>query len=466
MYGIKPIHIILVIAIYIPFENFIVKWLPGGDFIRFVPELLLYAMLAYEFIKKIVYKKYYISTPVNSLVLLFFFLAIVSLMYNLIPAPYTLKTSLGGIRNLRTLTRYLAVFYIIVYNDHIQSKHLRFFINSMLFILLINIATGLFQRIFGIHSFWLPKNSELEIAGMSTSFKSVGEGGGGREMGSVIGMTGDTIYLGLFLVLVAPIIYFLMSHENRRLIYLFLLLVGALLLQFFTYSTGSLIAMAGGLGACMLINRDWGKMAYLGMAFIVMIPAFFILKDLQSDKSKLREKESSPIENIALLFNDEYINGLENSRLWVLRDVGQEVVRLENPLGYSPSSDFARSMIAKNSGTDAFDKLVEYDAMEDVYWVAMFAYYGYVGVAVFIAILLVFLYVSLKVYRLTNNLEIKILSGSYIAILASAFVVCFIVRAFEFRIFSFYFFLIPAFIMKEYLALKNGTNFYEYNTKA
>lgn len=463
MYGIKPIHIILLIAIYIPFENFIVKWIPGGDFIRFIPELALYVILGYEFIKKIVYKKYYISTPINSLVLLFFFLAIASLLYNVIPAQETLKATLGGVRNVRTLTRYLAVFYIIVYNDNIKSKHLRYFINSLVAILVINIITGFFQRVFGVNSFWLPANGELEIAGMSTSFKSVGEGGGGREVGSVIGMTGDTVYLGLFLVIIAPIIYFLIAHEKRRMIYLFILLACSAVLQVFTYSNGSLLAMFGGLGVCMLINKEWGRIAYIGMAIIVLIPVFFILKDLQTDKSQMREKESNPIDNIALLFNDQYINSLDNSRLWVLRDVGKEVITLDNPIGYGPSSDYARYMIAKNSGTDEFDKLVEYDAMEDVYWVAMFAYYGYIGVIIFVSILLVFLHMSLTVYKQTLNLEIKILAGSYIAILASTFVVCFIVRALEFRIFSYYIFLIPAFITKEYLAIKNKTYFYTPN---
>jgi hypothetical protein len=386
-------------------------------------------------------------------------------MYNLIPEQHTLKATFGGFRNLRTLTRYLAVFYIIVYNDNIKSKHLRYFINSMVAILILNIATGFFQRIVGVSQFWLPKNGELEIGGISTSFKSVGEGGGGREMGSIIGLTGDTVYLGLFLVIVAPIIYFLIAQEKRKLFYFFTLLICSLILQFYTYSNGSLIAMVGGIGVCMLINREWGRIGYLTLAIIVLIPVFFILKDLQADKSQMREKESNPIENIALLFNDKYINSLDNSRLWVLRDVSKEVIRLDNPIGYSPSSDFSRSMIAKNSGTNAFEKLVEYDAMEDVYWVALFAYYGYVGVTIFVSILLVFLYISFKVYRHTNNIEIKMLAGSYIAILASAFVVCFIVRAFEFRIFSYYFFLIPAFIMKEYLAIKNSTHFFSPTIK-
>lgn len=460
MYGVKPIHIILLIAIYIPFENFIVKWVPGGDFIRFIPEITLYALLAYEFVKKIVYKKHYISTPINSLVLIFFFLAIVSLIYNLVPEQSTLKPMIGGIRNLRTLTRYLAVFYIIVYNNEIQSKHLRFFINSMVAILIINIATGFFQRIFGINDFWLPENGDLEIAGMSTSFKSVGDGGSGREAGSVIGMTGDTVYLGLFLVIIAPIIYFLIAEEKRKLIYLYILLACSLVLQVFTYSNGSLIAMAGCIGVCMLVNKEWGRIAFMGMTVIVLIPAFFILKDIQADKSAIREKESNPIDNIALLFNDDYISSLDNSRLWVLRDVSRQVIKLDNPIGYSASSDYARYMIARNSGTDEFDKLVEYDAMEDVYWVAMFAYYGYIGVMIFVSILLVFLYMSFTVYWQTTNVEIKILAGSYIAILAGTFVVCFIVRAFEFRIFSYYIFLIPAFIMKEYLAIKNHTHFY------
>ncbi len=460
MHSLKPIHIILLIAIWIPFENFLVKWVPGGDFIRFIPEITLYFMLGFEFARKIVYKKQYISTPVNSLLLIFIFLAIASLMYNLIPLPDSLKPTISGIRNVRTLIRYFAVFYIIVYNDDIKQKHLKFFINSMLVVLIINIATGFFQRIFGINSFWLPENGDLEIAGMSTSFKSVGEGGGGREVGSVIGMTGDTVYLGLFLVIIAPIIYLKMALEKRKLIFFYILLACTMMLQVFTYSNGSLIAMVGGIGVCMLVAKEWGRIMYLGMAIVLLIPAFFILKDMQVNKADERTQETNPIDNIALLFSDQYINSLDNSRLWVLRDVGKQVATLDNPFGYSASSDYARYMIAQNSGTHEFDKLIEYDAMEDVYWVAMLAYYGYIGVIIFLSILLVFLYMSFTVYWKTNNMEIKILAGSYIAILASGFVVCFIVRAFEFRIFSYYFFLIPAFITKEYLAIKNKTHFY------
>ena len=450
----NPVKILLLIGIFIPFENFTVKWLPGGDFIRFIPELLMYGLLFFEFIKKVVYEKYYITTPINKLFLLFIFLAIVSFIYNWGPI-------LEGIRNFRNLIRYIAAYYIIIYND-VERKDLKYFINMFMLIACINIAIGFFQRIFGVSSFWLPANSELEIGGMSTSFKSVNEsGGGGREIGSVIGLTGDTVYLGLFLLISIPLLYFQLTYDKKNKLFLTMVFLCSIVLQFFTYSKGGLIATIGGIGMCFLLLKEYKKIGLIVVSGIIILPIMTILGDVTQEKTKQSEEETSPIENITMLFNDTYIDGLQNSRMWVLRDVSKQVIKLDLPLGYSSSPNYTRAMIAKNSGTDEFDKLIEYDAMEDVYWVAMFAYYGYVGVSVFIAILLIFLHCSLYVFRKTNNVEIKTIAGAYVAILASTFIMSFVVRTFEFRIFSYYFWMIPAFIMKEYLFLKDGLFYYE-----
>jgi hypothetical protein len=450
----SPIKILLLIGIFIPFENFVLKWVPGGDFIRFLPEFIMYGLLFHEFVKKVVYEKYYISTPINKLFLLFIFLAIASFIYNWGPI-------LEGIRNFRNLIRYITAYYIVIYNDA-EKKDLRYVIDMFLIILCINIAVGFFQRVFGVSSFWLPKNGELEIAGMSTGFKSVNEGGGGgREIGSVMGLTGDTVYLGLFLLISIPLVYFQLIYDNRNKLVILAILLCSVALQFFTYSKGALIATVGGIGACFLILKEYKKIIFIVLSGVILIPIMSVMGDISSEKKKQSEEETSPIENITMLFDDTYIDGLKNSRMWVLRDVGKQVFKLELPLGYSSSPNYARAMIAKNSNTDEFDKLIEFDAMEDVYWVAMVAYYGYVGLSVFVAILIVFLNCSLFVYRRTNNIEMRIISGAFIAVLASTFIMTFIVRTFELRIFSFYFWLIPAFIMKEYLAIKNGKFYYE-----
>ena len=126
-----PFWIIFAIALYTPFEEFFLRWLPGivPVALRFVPELILYGLLVYVCGMRLLRGYSLRRTPIDLLVALFFAATAISIVLNGSPL-------VGSIINLRTIWRYLSVFYIVV-NLEISFGELRRLLKGLRIVILL-----------------------------------------------------------------------------------------------------------------------------------------------------------------------------------------------------------------------------------------------------------------------------------------------------------------------------------------
>ena len=138
-----PFWIIFGIAMYTPFEEFFLRWLPGSIpvALRFVPELILYGLLVWVCVSRLWRGRSLRKTPIDMLVAAFFLSTAISIVLNGSPI-------VGSIINLRTIWRYLSVFYIVV-NLDISPRDLKRMLKGLRIVILI-------QGIIGSIQYFLP----------------------------------------------------------------------------------------------------------------------------------------------------------------------------------------------------------------------------------------------------------------------------------------------------------------------
>ncbi|MGL6344014.1 MAG: hypothetical protein ACRC80_33320, partial [Waterburya sp.] len=106
-----PFWIIFAIAVYLPFEEFILRWTTAPAiillFLRFLHELVLYFLWVRVFYKRLIRGDRLIKSSIELAFICFVFWAIILLIIHQ-------ASIFSGLDNLRTLIRYFAVYYIIV----------------------------------------------------------------------------------------------------------------------------------------------------------------------------------------------------------------------------------------------------------------------------------------------------------------------------------------------------------------
>ena len=187
-----PFKIVFWIAMYVPFEEFILRWLPGSIpvLLRFVPELILYGLAFYICGSKLLRGEPLRKTPIDFLLVIFFLSTFVSIIING-------STIIGSITNLRTIWRYLSVFYIVV-NIDISKLELLKLINSLKWIMFVQACIGSIQYFLPAsfnQAFFAPKG--FEIGDYETESHAAD---GSLKIGATAGTFSDSAVLSAFLL--------------------------------------------------------------------------------------------------------------------------------------------------------------------------------------------------------------------------------------------------------------------------
>ncbi len=215
---------------------------------------------------------------------------------------------------------------------------------------------------------------------------------------------------------------------------------------FFTYWRASILACCFGAVALVFWLQTLPRARGLMRAGGVVLAPLLIVMPLRSVGGgtrfvKVKQEYVNPIENFEMLFSSEYFEGTKGSRPWLLFTVGSEVLRQFPLIGFGPDEAAARRKIVDGSSSP-IHRILSFRAFEDVYWMAMLAYYGMIGVGCYLLMLH-------GVYRSGRDLmrmRPRTLDASVGAVVASLVVVAvpmtLIVRTFEYRTFGFYFWLL------------------------
>jgi hypothetical protein len=446
----RPFWIVACLTLYFPFEDFLLKWLPVSDtvysYCRLGGELTIYVVLAVVLFHKVWNRMPLRKTPIDKPLLLLIIIAIASIVIN--GAPF-----LRGLINFRTLIRYIAVYYIVV-NLNISEAQTRKLVFFIIAIAMLESVFGFFQYFAGVGSFWLPRPTDLEIAGYKKVFNVlIGE----VEKGSVIGTFGHTVAMALYL-LIAGILILTKVFGQRGLsltrkvflLGMFGLIVSVVTL---TYSRGSFLCMLIAIPLTLLLFGQKKLLLKFTVLSILSLAVLVQFTDNDVRYVRVKERYVNPIYNMEMIFTGEYLKKTEGSRQWVLREVGKTIAESGTLIGFSPDTETAaKKIVALSSGRLA--KMLHYKAFEDVFWVALMAYYGIIGLGLFL-LLLLRLYKCSKWVMKRSDKSTFVLVGAATRILIILTVpLTFLIRTFEFRTFGYYFWLLAALTMTEYLRLR------------
>lgn len=454
-FKIKYSVIIALLAIYLPFEVLLLKYLPVSDqaysLMRFIPEVVIYLLLGTKVLQNIYNRKWIPKTPIDRVLLLFLISAIISIAANAAPLLHSLV-------GMRPLLRYVALFYLVASID-IPAAKVKTLVFTLIGIGALQCVIAGFQHFTGISQFFYPRPTDLEVAGVQAQYKMLETGfHSGREQGVGIGTFGDSVLLALFLVFITVISYcVILKMKMKTIFYRFLItciFLVSLVGLFFTYSRVSVMIAVMAIPIILFIERRIKKLFFMGLVFSILLINIFLSVPGQSGYYNPKSRYTNPIANITSIFSESYIeNNMKHSRGWILSDVGGSLIQTLNLFGYGPPGDETLDRMIKE---DVISPLPfkNVSVINDVYWVALLGYFGFIGVALYLFILWKLYKSSLFVYR-NSSQQIYIVLGLSLAVITILSIpYTFVIRTWVFRPFGFYFWLLAGLIVAEYRRIK------------
>ncbi len=446
---------VVILSAFMSFEDFILKWLPGYGYLRYVSELSLYLVFFFVIFKKIKNKEKLFRTPLDGTLIVFCEVAVLSIFLNQ-------AFSISSIIKIKALIRYFFLYYLVVNIDLTHKK-----VNKLIIVIIgagiIQLLSGIIQKLSGgaLNNIFAPPISQTEILGLQKHFALFTLG---REPGSIYGLAGDTITYAVFMLIILSITFSKLffelkaTHKNNNLSLwfslVFIFLTNVVIV--FTFSR------AAGIAAVMILciyarwltgDRKFLQVVclFLGITFLLITisPALMSLFE-GINLGDFATKNLRFLQNLTILFNKAFV--LEHSkvqRLGVLLDVTPIILANKPWFGYGPDNQQTVASITADAGQFlTYEWLPDY--IIDAYWVGLLAYFGIVGVVV---ILWLF-------WRLYNSANIIYKTSTYQTTKKLALVVmCLVIvtlfftffnNVLEFRIYSFYLWLLPGLMFNLY----------------
>lgn len=450
--------VIVALTIYMPMEDFLLKWLPVSDLLYSIArqgsEAVIYALLATVLLGRMSEGRFLRRTTVDAPLVAFLTVALASLIVND-------GNLLTGAITVRTLLRYVALFYVVV-NLPMSDRQIQI-------LLLLIVSMGLAQCVLGAFQFarggpsplWLPRPTALEVGGVERNFSILGTG---VELGAVIGTFGHSVSMALYLLVCAAVVISLIFNgkgPGRRIAgpsLMFAILgvvIGGVLI---TYSRSTFLCLLGGGAVVAYWRRHRRGLLRPLMAVTVAALLLGVILSVSEEVGAVRVKETrvSPLENIRMATNPDVLQGgFANTRVWMIREVGGTVLSSVSPVGYSPDPETARVEIVKES-EGVLKRLLTFEPIEDVFWIAMLSYYGILGVGAF-AWLLVRLYKAAReLMDWSRGFWTRTVATSTAALIVMLVPLTFMVRTFEFRSLAFYFWLLAGLTIHRYARAKDA----------
>lgn len=436
--GQLPLWLISAIALYMPLEDFIVAWLPVPAAvrtgIRFIPEIILYAILARTLFHRIATGQPIRKTPIDILILVFFLTSIVSIVLN--------QASLfGSITELRFNWRYLSIYYTLA-NIDIQPAQLSILLRNLKII-------GLFQAGLAAVQIFIPAQVKIAIAAGNCD-KAITKG---ANCGTFL----DSALLSGFLLLILSVTCAEIWTAAPTLIPTLKDTANLLVLYAGLFASKKRIALFVGamipiivlylLGKRREVSRlVWFTLA-IAIAFWLVLPSLHFGNVSQAEEGNTRQGLTT---YFAAVFSAEYWeHNLEASRGWFMVNVSKSIALTGSWFGFGPEPEsLIRGMktVLANS-TDVAKLERDADAFEDAYWFVVMGYFGIVGLFLYWVILWKLYQASRWLMRAATTPSERSLGVMFCTITALGFFYSFSERLFKLRPFSFYFWLLAGLVI-------------------
>ncbi|MBC8120511.1 MAG: hypothetical protein H7Y22_01590 [Gemmatimonadaceae bacterium] len=449
-----PYLLVLLLVIFTPYEDFILKFIPGPDSIyfysRFIRELLIYSIFSLVMINRIVSRKPFQGTPLDLPIFLFFVVALLSALVNGIPLVKCLI-------NMRPLIRYIALYYLAV-NMDLTSEQSRTIIRAAIIAGVVELGVGILQYVSRglLDPILLPRATDIEVGGMTKAFVLLY----GREIGSIYGTTGDTVLFGVYMVLVFILVlaefhigatgFFKGTDQpdtkakqtRRNIAYALMLLIAFAIVLTYVRACFFAILIIATLHFSASLSNLKKALALVTLA-VLMITTPIVLSQLSLRyQGNARMTEQSAIDDILGVFTPAYVSQARTQRLGAIFGVGPVVIENKPLLGYGPDQLGAIEDI-NLSRSEYLTKVWTEEGFKDVYWVAILTFYGLAGLFVIMWLFYRTYSAAQSLYKASDDRQIKQLSLIVMYVVVATSFVMFFNRSLEFRIYGTYFWLLP-----------------------
>ncbi len=416
--------VLLFLVVYLPLQEFILKWLPVGDIgyslLRQAPDLLVFGLMGLLMLERLLLVRpiSIIGGRVDFYLLLFILLAFATLLLN--PGADVFL----GVANIKALLRYVLLIYIILLlnpNEGQIDKLVRWFWLAIT----IQLFVGLFQLVGGISArdFLSARSASEGLGGIVKDFT----GNRFEDRNDLMGTMGDTISYAYFLM-IGFVFWILKKPRKVREIWF----VGSIFIALI-YLSGSKSVFVTSIMVLMgYLVWQYGYKRLLVWC-VVVLPLLMVFAWATISVDRVVEAQAN---------TSQLMEGMMNSRLGIIVYILPELfLSGHNIIGFSPDKYVFTEFVTINFPmVPAILIAVLPYVIEDVYWVAMYVYYGLFG---FVCWLLFLFHVYKRVKCSINLLRYK---GNYIAMVAVTLLLTSIPlnllnQAFEARTFSFYLWL-------------------------
>jgi len=464
-WAISHIHtVVLLLAVYTPFEEFVLKWLPGSmaTGLRYGPEILILLLLAALLLRNIREGIWWKRTPLDLPAALFLIFSGLSALAYDVPAVV-------WILGIREFARYLLLYYVVV-NTGITYKAMKLLTAALLVAAAVEAGIGLMQVVLGseFSLFLAPQQVVVGEVVVREGFTQIITRGT-RIFGTLGRYSRFGLYLGIFILLAAGLFLGLRRKLTIWLIAGFVafaaLVAPAMVLSF--SRTSWLVMYAG--GVVLLAVLRWKKMLLLAVLVPVVASALLLSSVVLEDWRAGQAEEASVTERFASTFSPEYLDVLfSRGRMFIVTRVAPIVLRDHTWLGVGPGT---MGSIATGAGTNNAGLLPEYSHEEwldvkevgrtaslsflhDVGWVSILTQIGLLGSAAYLWMILELMRTALRVLVRSDDPFLRGLSAGYVALAVAVALSNFAVFSFSLRAVSMYLWLLGGMLTAYFIRLR------------
>ncbi|PIY62204.1 hypothetical protein COY93_03555, partial [Candidatus Uhrbacteria bacterium CG_4_10_14_0_8_um_filter_58_22] len=139
----RPEAMVMALAVYTPLEPFLLKFVPDELYIfaRYLPELLVYGLVAVAVLRVLSRCRELTSTPIDLPFAFFLIVALTSLVLNAVPW-------FSGLLGLRQIVRFMLMFFAVVYLEP-ERKFVRRLVLVMFGVVVFESVLGIVQSFVG-----------------------------------------------------------------------------------------------------------------------------------------------------------------------------------------------------------------------------------------------------------------------------------------------------------------------------
>jgi hypothetical protein len=465
-WAVRNVHVVvLLLAVYTPFEEFILKWLPGSlaAALRFAPEALILLLLAMIVLRNIGHGTWWKKTPLDLPAALFLvFSALSALAYDVPAAVWIL--------GIREFARYVFLYYLVV-NAGLTYKMIKVMTGALLAAAALEAAIGLLQVALGnqFSVLLVPRDVVVQGVLVREGFTQILSGGT-----RIFGTLGRYSRFGLYLCLsglLASGLYVCLRGKLTRVQEAVFVTFGGLVAaaMVFSFSRTSWFSLYAG-GLVVLLLARWKKLLLLALVIPAVVTVLVLSSVVIEDWQFSQAEEATLSERYAATFSPEYLELLfTRGRLFVIGRVSVILLREYTWLGLGPGT---MGSIATGGGTNSPGLIPEYSHEEwldvsdvgytaslkylhDVGWVAILSQVGLLGIAAYVWMIAELVRTALRLFLKSTDPFLRGLSAGYVALVVAVTLSNFAVFSLSLRAVSMYVWLLGGMLAVHLIRLSN-----------